>query len=86
MKAQKIFGVIFVVSVLAVIVSTVALTTTNKEIVEINSDVKGVHTTEYTMDLIRGPVDGQTDTPIQGVSDKGPVDGQTDTPIQGVNP
>ncbi len=84
MKAKKIFGVVLVLSVLAVVLSTVALTTTNKEIIEINISNKGVHTSEYTFDLIKGPDDGQTDTPLQGITDKGPDDGQTDTPLQGI--
>ena len=85
MKAKKIFGVIIVLSVVAVIASTVALNTSNVDKYEMQfSDIKGVHSTEYTIDLIKGPDDGQIDTPVQGISDKGPDDGQIDTPVQGI--
>jgi hypothetical protein len=71
MKAKKIFGIIIVLSVVAVIASTVALNSSNVEKYEMQfSDIKGVHSTEYTINLIKGPDDGQIDTPVQGISEK----------------
>ncbi|MCK5141408.1 MAG: hypothetical protein KAQ70_04380, partial [Candidatus Heimdallarchaeota archaeon] len=60
MKARKIFGVIFVISFVAVVASAVALNApTDKVIIEM-SDHKGVHSTDYAFDL-RDPTGGFPD-------------------------
>ncbi len=81
MKAKKIFGVIIVLSVVAVIASTVALNTSNFDKIEYQFiDSKGVHTSEYTIDLVRDPVNGEIDQPV-GQIYKDPVNGEIDQPV-----
>jgi len=83
MKARKIFGVIFVISFVAVVASAVALNApTDKVIIEL-SDHKGVHCTDYTFDLIKDPTSGFPDEPIGGLF-KDPTSGFPDEPIGGL--
>ena len=52
MKAKKIFGVVIVLSVVAVIASTLALNTSNVEKFEIiQTDNIGVHSSDYGLDI-----------------------------------
>ncbi len=82
MKAKKIFGVILVISFVAVVASAVALNApTDKVIIEM-SDHKGVHCTDYTFDLIKDP-EGFPDEPI-GIQKEDPT-GFPDEPIGGLN-
>ena len=81
MKAKKIFGVIFVISFVAVVASAVALNApTDKVVIEI-SDHKGVHCTDYSFDLIKDPA-GFPDEPI-GIQKEDPA-GFPDEPIGGL--
>ena len=80
MKARKIFGVVIVVSILAVVASTIALTTLDKEIIEIQyGEGKGIHSAEYTIDLLKDPTNGETDQPLTIYKD--PLNGETDQPV-----
>ena len=84
MKARKIFGVIFVISFVAVVASAVALNApTDKVIIEL-SDHKGVHCTDYTFDLIKDPAGGFPDEPIGGLFKEDPAGGFPDEPIGGL--
>jgi len=92
MKAKKIFGVIIVLSVVAVIASTVALNTSNVEKFGIiQTDYNGVHSSDYSFDInsysiileenevfFRPPTDPVGDEPF---SYKAPVDPYGDEPI-----
>ena len=79
MKAKKIFGVVFTISIIAVIASTIALNTSNVEQIKIEqNDTIGVHSYDYSFD--KGPDSGYPDEPIGGL-EKGPDNGYPDEPI-----
>ena len=94
MKAKKIFGVVILISTIAVIASTVALYSDNVEKYEIiQTDQVGVHSSDYSWDLNdlavlidhhgpKGPDNGYPDEPIG--ANKGPDDGYIDEPIGGL--
>ena len=82
MKARKIFGVIFVISFVAVVASSIALNAPTEKLVIEMSDHKGVHCTDYAFDL-RDPTGGFPDEPIGGL-DKDPTGGFPDEPIGGI--
>jgi hypothetical protein len=84
MKAKKIFGVIFVISFVAVVASSIALNAPTGKLVIEMSDHKGVHCTDYTFDLREDPTGGFPDEPIGGLFKEDPTGGFPDEPIGGL--